>query len=348
MVKARTLNEIAARLGAVVDGSGDVAITGLNGLADASDGELSFVASPKYLALARSTRAAALLVPEKFESVGKPMIRVKDPERAIDSLVDWFRPELTPLKRGVDPHASVAPTARLGPDVTVMAHATIAAGATIGDRSVIWPGVFVGENAVVGKDCTLHPNVVLRDRVRIGDRVVIHAGSVLGADGFGYRPGKNGAEKIEHVGTVVVDDDVEIGANVTIDRARFGRTWIGKGVKIDNLSQIAHNCRIGPHTLIAAQAGISGSTTIGAGGLFGGQVATSGHVTIGNRVTAAARSGISKDAPDGAILYGCMSAGDVHVRRREEAAVRKLPDLLARVRELEARIVELERRDRAP
>ncbi|MBI4878514.1 MAG: UDP-3-O-(3-hydroxymyristoyl)glucosamine N-acyltransferase [Planctomycetes bacterium] len=336
-----TLQAIAERLGGVLDGDGGLVITGVSGLQDARPGDLSFVTDARYEKLIEETRASALLVGKEFGACRLPVIRCAQPEIALEVLAECFRPARAEPSGQVDAAAQVAASARLGAAVTVMPFAFVGDAAEIGDRSVLFPGVYVGAHAAIGADCVLHPNVVVLDRVRIGARVVIHAGSVLGADGFGYRPVPEGLCKIEHIGTVEVEDDVEIGACVAIDRARFGRTLIGRGAKIDNLVQVAHNVRVGRGTAIAAQTGVSGSTTIGDACMIGGQAGIVGHIRIGDRTLVAARAGVSKDVKEGSILYGYHARQHLD-KKREDAALRRLPKLLERVRELEARVRALE------
>ncbi|MBK6941636.1 MAG: UDP-3-O-(3-hydroxymyristoyl)glucosamine N-acyltransferase [Planctomycetes bacterium] len=334
---ARNLGDIARRLNGQLDGDPTVEIHGLAGLFDARAGDLSFVGELRYVPYVARSRASALIVGLDFPTASIPLVRVAKPALAFESLVDWFRPERTTPIAGISPQASVAASAVIADGAVVHAHASIGEHAHLGASTIVHAGVRIGAHVRVGRDCVLHANVVLQDHVRLGDRVVVHSGTVVGCDGFGYRPGKAGLEKLEHIGAVEIGDDVEIGACVTIDRARFGRTTIGRGTKIDNLVQIAHNVQIGEHCVIAAQTGISGSTTIGDGCVFGGQAATAGHVRIGRRVTAAARAGLTKDVQDGAVMFG-IYAGPVHEKRREEAALRKLPELLKRVRELEKKL----------
>lgn len=337
----RTLQEIAERLGGELVGDGRVVIRGLCGIQDAKAGDLSFVASARYARHAEGTGASALLVHRGFE-VGKvPVIRVDDPEQALESLIDWYRPASRRPDGRIDPRALVDDSADLGERVTVMAGASIGPDVRIGSGSVIHPGASVAAAARIGSDCVVHSNAVIGERVALGDRVVVHAGSVLGADGFGYRPGPAGLQKLEHIGSVRIGDDVEIGACVTIDRARFGNTVVGRGTKIDNLVQVAHNVRIGSDTVIAAQTGISGSTVIGDRCVVGGQAGIVDHVRIGDGSLIAARAGISKDVPDGSILYGYVATNHLE-KKREEAALRRLPRLLQRVRELESRLRALE------
>lgn len=333
----RTLDEIAAFLGGTVTGDGGTRIRGLAGVLDAEPGELTFVASRPYGKHLSRSRASAVVLAPDHEAVAIPSIRVEKPERAFERLVEWFRPESDRVAPGVHPSASIGDAVKLGANVAIGPFVSIGANARVGDRCVIHPGVVIGRDAEIGADTELRGNVVVGARVRIGSRVLVHGNAVIGADGFGFRPGPRGLEKLEHIGTVVVGDDVEIGAGTTIDRARFGRTVVGRGSKIDNLVQIAHNVRIGEHCVIAAQTGVSGSTIVGNGCLLGGQVGTVGHVTIGDGCQIAARAGISKDTPPRSVVYGFV-AGPHLERKREEAAVRQLPGLLKRVRELERRL----------
>ena len=337
---ARTLQEIATRVGGALEGNGALVIRGLCGLQDAGPEELSFLADERYRSLLPGSRAGALLVGESFADSDRPVIRVEEPERAMDQLVEWFRPETQTASGAVDPRAVLSDSVSLGASVTVMAGAFLGRGARLGDRTVIHPGVYVGADAELGEDCVVHPNVVVGERVILGNRVHVHAGSVIGSDGFGYRPGPQGLEKLEQIGSVRIEDDVEIGACVTIDRARFGWTVVGRGTKIDNLVQVAHNVRVGQHTVIAAQTGISGSTTIGSGCMLGGQVGTVGHVNIGDGSIVAARSGISKNVAAGSTVYGYVARNHLE-KKREDAALRRLPKLLQRVRDLESRLAAL-------
>jgi UDP-3-O-[3-hydroxymyristoyl] glucosamine N-acyltransferase len=222
-----------------------------------------------------------------------------------------------------------------------MPFATVEAGAVIGDRTLIYPGVYIGHQSRVGADCVLYPNVVIRERITLGDRVIVHGGSVIGADGFGYEPDGDKLRKQEQFGTVVVEDDVEIGANVTVDRARFDVTRIGRGTKIDNLVQIAHNVILGEGCIIVSQVGIAGSARIGKNVVLAGQVGIVGHLTIGDNVKVAAQSGIGKDIPAEEVYFG-SPAIPIRDKKRELAAVKKLPGLLKAVRDLEKRLSRLE------
>jgi len=331
------LGDIAAAIGGKLEGDAAIEIIGVSGLSGAHEGEISFVTTARYAARAESTSASALVVGGDYERGSLPLIRVGNPEGAVVKLVELFRPPASKPSGTVEPGAFVATTANLGKGVTVMPNASICDGAMIGAGTVIHPGVCVGAQARIGAGCVLHANVVVGARCVLGDHVVIHPGAVIGADGFGYRPTRHGLRKLEHIGIVEIGDDAEIGANTTIDRARVGRTVVGRGVKIDNLVQVAHNCRIGAHALIISQVGLSGSCEVGQGAMLGGQVGIADHVRIGAGALIGSQSGVGKDIPDSGKVLGSPAIPHM-VKKREEAAIRRLPELLKRVRELEKRL----------
>lgn len=331
------LSDLCSRVSGSLRGPGDVEIHGLAGLFDAGPGDLTFVASAQYGKALASTKASAVMIPTDFPEIPLPAIAVAQPDRVFESLVEIFRPRVVRPAVGIDRAASIAPSAEIAPDCAIGANAYIGEGAKLRKGVIVHPGAYVGADAEIGEGTEIHPNVVIGARVRVGARVILNPSVVLGGEGFGFRPGPRGLEKLEHIGTVVVEDDVEIGAGTTVDRARFGRTRIGRGTKIDNLCQIAHNVQIGAFCVIAAQTGLSGSTVVGNGCMLGGQVGTVPQVRIGDGAKIAARSGISKDTAPKAVVYGFV-AGPHLERKREEAAVRQLPALLKRVRELERRL----------
>jgi UDP-3-O-[3-hydroxymyristoyl] glucosamine N-acyltransferase len=337
----KTLKEIAAIMGGKVKGNADLAITGLSGIEDAGPGQLSFVADKKFAARAKKCNASALIVPKDLALEGFDLICVDDVISAWEKALDLIRPAPIRFESGVHPGALVSKEAKLGKEVTVMAHSVVEPGAEIGDRTVIYPGVYVGHGVKIGKDCLLYPNVVLRERVILEDRVILHAGTVIGADGFGYAEDGNRRLKQEQFGTVILEEDVEAGANVTVDRARFDVTRIGRGTKIDNLVQIAHNVVIGENSIIISQTGIAGSARIGKNVILAGQVGVAGHIKIGDNVTVAAKGGVTKSTSSNQVLYG-NPAGEIRQRRREVASLRKLPGLLEKVRELSERLKKLE------
>jgi len=337
------LKEIASLIKGELKGDGDVTITGASGIKEAGDGELTFLANPKYASLVESTRAAAVIV-EKGWSVPttKPLIRVDNASLAFNKLIELFGPKKLEFPRGVHAMAVVSKKAKLGTNVSVGPFAVIEEAAVIGDRTVIRSGVYIGHGTTVGADCHLYPNVIIRERCEIGNRVFIHGGSVIGSDGFGYVAVKGVHQKIPQIGRVVIEDDVEIGSNVTIDRARFDKTIIRTGTKIDNLVQIAHNCDIGENSIIVAQVGISGSTSIGKNVILAGQVGVVGHVSIGDNTIIGAKGGVSKSVPPNAYYIGIPAIEGKHFKK-VHAAYMRLPSLMSKVRELEQKLAALEK-----
>lgn len=315
----------------------DLEISGFASLRDAQAGDLSFFYSPRYLQELRQTKAAAILVPLHFaEEHSSILIRVKDPSAAFDCIIAALaKPEEYRPASGVHSTAVVAPTAKIGRDVSIGACAVIEAGAVIGDRTFIGAHVFIGAHTKIGEDSFLHPHVTIRERCLLGARVILHPGVVIGSCGFGYDSKTGTHQKIPQIGIVQIEDDVEVGANTTIDRARFGKTQIGKGTKIDNLVQIAHNVVIGPHNIICAQVGISGSTRTGAYVTLAGQVGLSGHIEIGERAIIGAQSGLSKNVLPGEIVIG-SPAKSMKTWKENNFYIHQLGKLFDRVKALEA------------
>jgi len=309
-------------------------ITGAASLVDATDGDVSFFNNPKYAAQLRKTRASAVFVPADFaEQTSAAQIRVSNPAKAFEQVVLKLAPKPIEFAPGIHPSAIVDPGVKLGTRVSIQPHVVIENGATIGDFTVIGAGSYVGHAAIVGANCIIYPHVTIRERTRVGARVVIHSGAIIGADGFGFEPVERCYEKVPQVGIVQIDDDVEIGANTTIDRARFGRTWIQEGAKIDNLVQVAHNVVVGKHTVIAAQTGIAGSVRIGQRVLIGGQAGIIGHIEIGDNTAIGAQSGISKNISGG--VWWASPAVPLAEAKQQMAWVRRLGKLFARVKEIE-------------
>jgi len=331
------LEELAAISGGELVGDASLQITGAASLAEATPGEISFFGNRKYIGVLRKTRASAVFVPPDFaEPITPAQIRVSNPTRAFEQIVLKFAPKPITFAHGIHPTAVVDPSARLGERVSIQPYAVIEAGARIGDNTIIGAGSYIGHETVIGSACLIYPRVTIRERSRIGSRVIIHSGVVIGADGFGFEFVANRHKKIPQLGIVQIDDDVEIGANTTVDRARFGRTWIQQGVKIDNLVQIAHNVVIGKNSVIAAQTGVSGSTRVGEYVQMAGQVGIVGHIEIADGSVIAAQSGVSKSVPGG-VWFG-YPAGPIKETKQQIAWIRRLGKLFARVKEIEKKL----------
>jgi UDP-3-O-[3-hydroxymyristoyl] glucosamine N-acyltransferase len=332
-----TLQELATMSGGELLGDPSLQITGAASLGDATPGEISFFANRKYVGLLRKTRASAIFVPRDFaEPINAARVRVSNPTRAFEQVVRKFAPKQITFAPGIHPSAVVDPSARLGERVSIQPLTVIEAGAKIGDDTIIGAGSYIGHETVIGSACVVYPRVTIRERSRIGSRVIIHSGAVIGADGFGFEMVEGRQEKIQQLGIVQIDDNVEIGANTTIDRARFGRTWIQEGAKIDNLVQVAHNVVIGKNTVIAAQTGIAGSVQIGQRVLIGGQVGIIGHIEIGDNTAIGAQSGISKNISGG--TWWASPAVPLAEAKKQIAWVRRLGKLFARVEETEKKL----------
>ena len=332
-----TLQELAAMSGGELVGDPALKITSAASLVEATTGEISFFANRKYVGLLRKTRASAVFVPPDFaEPISAAQIRVANPTKAFEQVVLKLAPKPITFAPGVHPSAIVDSAAQLGERVSIQPHAVIEAGAKIGDDTIIGAGSYIGHEAVIGSACLIYPRVTIRERTRVGLRVIIHSGAVIGADGFGFEVVDGRQEKLQQLGFVQIDDDVEIGANTTIDRARFGRTWIQEGVKIDNLVQIAHNVVIGKNSIIVAQTGISGSTRVGERVTMAGQVGIVGHVEIGDGTVIAAQSGVSKDLRGG-VWFG-YPAVPLAEAKQQIAWIHRLGKLFARVKEIEKKL----------
>ena len=341
-MSARSLGELARLVGGDLEGDPSLEIRGFASLESAGPGDLSFIAADRHLAAARRSAASALIAPPGLDLAGRPAIRVVQPYAAIAAIVRVFFPEPA-VAPGVHPTAYIADSARVSPRATVGAFAVVGERSLVEDGAILHPQVFVGPDCRVGEGSVLHPHVVLRERVALGRRVIVHPGSVLGADGFGYVFDGQAHRKIPQVGRVVVEDDVEIGANVTVDRATLGETVIGRGTKIDNLVQIGHNTVVGADTVIVALAGIAGSCRIGRRVVVGGQVGIADHVTIGDGARIGSQAGVHRDVPAGAGMIGTPAMpGDTGLRAL--AAIGRLPDLLRDMRALGRRMDALERR----
>ncbi len=335
-----TLGELAAALGATLEGDPARVVTGVAPLASACPDDISFLIDLRYREAARVSRAGAFLTPVQAMDLPAPTLRCAAPQQALIQLLTLFHP-VTPTKPGIDPAAVVAADAHVDGSASVGALTVVEAGARVGAGVRLYPLVYVGAGVEIGEGSIIYPHVTLRDGVRLGRRVIVHPGAVLGADGFGYAFHDGAHRKIPQVGGVRVEDDVEIGANTTIDRATFGDTVIGRGTKIDNLVQLGHNVEVGEHCIIVSQVGVSGSSRLGRGVVLAGQVGVADHVTIGDGAIIGARSGIAADVAPGDKLLGTPARPILQAKRIMLAEAR-LPELLQRMRALERRLEALE------
>lgn len=338
-----TLAEIGALVGGVVIGDPQTVITGVAGVDDAGTGDLVFAESTAFLAKALASAATAVLAAECPDPLpAKALIQVSSPRLAFVQFLEALAPPID-LEAGIHPSAQIGRGVSLGTDVRIGAHVTIGDDVTLGSGARLFAGVYVGTGCSVGAGTILMPNVVLYHGVRVGQRCLLHAGAVLGSDGFGFLPVGGSLRKIPHLGGVEVGDDVEIGPNTCIDRAKTGLTTIGSGTKIDNLVHIAHNVRVGSSCVLAGQVGIAGSSTLGAGCMLGGQVGVKDHVHLQDRVQVGAQSGLMRDVSAGEVVFG-SPAVPMRQKLREMAAATRMPDTLKQISAMEKRLAVLERR----
>lgn len=330
------LDELARRLDCELRGDGAVEITDVAPLETAGPGTITFLADRRLAGKLAGTRASAVILGRQDPEIPPPTLRAAHPYLAFVDAIELFHPAARPAA-GVHPTAVVAASAVVGPEASIGAHAVVGEGVVIGRDAVLHPRVTIYPRVRIGDGFTAHAGVTIREDVTIGDRVTLHAGAVIGSDGFGYVPGAAGHRKIPQIGTVVLEDDVEVGANATIDRAALGATVVGRGAKIDNLVMVAHGCRVGPGSMLAAQTGIAGGVSLGSFVMLGGQVGVSGHLTIGDGVQVAAQSGIHDDIPAGRV-YGGYPAVEVRTWRRTTASLLRLPEALRRLRRIEAKL----------
>lgn len=328
------LDALARALGCTLEGDGSAEVTGAAPIETAGPGDLTFLHHPRYQPHLTTTRAAAVILAPGAGRPPCPALRHENPYFAFAAALRLLFPE-GPRWSGVHPQAAVAPTVRLGAGVAVGAFAVIEDGAAVGEETQVGPQVYIGRGSRIGRACLLYPQVVIREGVEVGDRVIVHSGAVVGGDGFGYaRDARGTFHKVPQVGRVIIEDDVELGANVTVDRATLGVTRIGRGTKIDNLVQIAHNVVVGADTVIVAQAGIAGSTQVGRQVTIAGQAGLVGHLRIGDRCVIGSQAGVAEDLPAGTMVLGTPALPHM-VAKRIFAAWARLPDLLRRVRDLE-------------
>ncbi|HEY3379181.1 MAG TPA: UDP-3-O-(3-hydroxymyristoyl)glucosamine N-acyltransferase [Armatimonadota bacterium] len=338
-----TLAQLAVQLDGVLLGNdADAVVTGVAGYDTVSAGEVTFVGQARHLAEAEASPALAIIVSQEVTSSVKPVIRVVDPRagfaRALQ-LFDWRR---TPMP-GIDPTAHIANSAAIHARAHIGPFASIGEGAVVGDGCIIHAHAVISDHVEIGAETVIHPQVIIYPRCTIGKRVILHGGVVIGADGFGYQPGPDGLVKIPHLGSVVIEDDVEIGANSNVDRATTGQTVIGRGTKIDNLVHIAHNVQIGPHCLIVAQVGIAGSAVLEAGVIVAPQAGVKDHLHIGAGARVAARAGVTRDVHAGATVSGYPAQSHAD-QLKLEASLRRVPALMATIKQLERQVSALQAR----
>ena len=322
-----TLDKLAEQVGGKVDGDGSVIINDIAPIEKAIAGQISFIANNRYKKHIKTTKASALVLDLKTDANNIPCIRINNPYLAFAKLIDIFYPEERTVEAGIDSSSVIHETVKIDSSTGIGPFCHISKNSIIGKDSEFISSVFIGRDVVIGNNCKFYPGVKILDGTKIGNNVIIHSSTVIGSDGFGYAESESGLKKIKQIGWVEIDDDVEIGSNVSVDRGALEPTRIGKGTKIDNLVQIAHNVEIGQHSIIVAQVGISGSTKIGNGVILAGQVGIIGHIELGDGVIVGAQSGVGKSVPAGKTVFGSPSKDKI-TAMRIEAALHKLPDLL--------------------
>jgi UDP-3-O-[3-hydroxymyristoyl] glucosamine N-acyltransferase len=340
-----TAQQIAVIISGTIEGNPDTTVTSFGKIEEAAAGQLSFLANPKYEEYLYTTKASLIIVNESLQlqkNISATLVRVKDAYSAFATLLTTYQNLKAQQRKGIETPSHIASTATLGTDVFVGAFAYIGEKVTIGNNTKIFPGAYIAENVSIGSDTTIHAGVKIYEDCVIGNDVIIHAGTVIGSDGFGFAPQPDGSyQKVPQIGNVIIEDQVEIGANTTIDRATMGSTIIKKGVKLDNLIQIAHNVEIGSQTVIAAQTGISGSTKLGQKIMIGGQAGIAGHLTIANGVKIAGRAGVSKNLDGEGKSYAGSPAEDAKQSLKAQVYTRQLPELEKRVKELEKLLADM-------
>lgn len=337
-----TAEQIANVIGGRVEGNKDAKVHTFAKIEEGTEGAISFLSNPKYTHYLYNTKSSIVIVNEDLElekDVDATLIRVKNAYESIAKLLQIYEAS-KPKKTGVAPQAYIAPSAKLGNNCYVGPFAYVGEGAEIGDGCQIYPHAVIGDNVKVGTNCIFYPNTTIYQGCKIGNNVTIHAGSVIGADGFGFAPGTDGYDKIPQIGIVVIEDNVEIGANTCVDRSTMGATVIHKGVKLDNLVQVAHNVEIGENTVMSAQVGIAGSTKVGSWCMFGGQVGLAGHITIGDKTFLGAQSGVPGSLKGGEELIGTPPMNP-RAYFKSQAIFRRLPDMYKDLNDAKKKIEEL-------
>ncbi len=338
------LAEIVEKFGGSLEGDGEIEITAVAGLGEGGEGDISFLSNPKYAVQVASTKVSAVIVPNDWDRpVRCALVRVENSDQVFAQAAELFYEAPPKPATGVHPSAVVAESVQLGEGACIGANCTVEEGVVIGSNTVISPNCHIGYKTTIGDDCFLYPLASIREFTEIGNRVILHNGAVIGSDGFGYAVQEDGSRtKIPQIGKVVIEDDVEIGANVAIDRARFGKTRVGKGTKIDNLVQIAHNVVIGEHSVLCGQSGISGSTTVGSRCILAGQAGLAGHLNVGDGAIVGAQAGVMKDIPERAFVIGSPAMPHVQYKKMVANSI-LLPRLKERIKQLEDKLEQLER-----
>lgn len=339
----KKLSEIAKLVDGQLIGNGDILITGASGIKEAVDGEITFLANSKYSPLIDKTKASAIVTSLEEQKTIKPVILTENPSLAFAKIISMFTPDDIGHPSIIDYTVTMGKNVSLGRDVAIGPYTVIGDDVVIGDNVIIYAGCYIGHHTKIGAKTLIYPHVSIREHVNIACQVIIHAGAVIGSDGFGFVTIKGLHHKIPQVGTVEIGDDVEIGANVTVDRARFGKTIIGRGTKIDNLVQIAHNVVIGENVLIVAQVGVAGTVTIGNNVILGGQAGLVGHITVGDNAIVTGQTGVAKSVPANTMVSG-YPARPFMTTQRVNASLQNLPKLFELVKELKKKIEELEAR----
>ncbi len=339
----KTLAEIAKIVGGEVVGDENIIITGINGLQEAKKGDLTFVADSKFISLAKTTEATALIVSRDVQIPGKACILTDNPSFSFSKIISFIYEQDQCRIGGIHPSAVIDKEAVIGKNVAIGPCVVVEGQVILGDNTVIHSGCHIGYKTKIGQNCQIYPNVTIREKVEIGQKVIIHSGAVVGADGFGFTEVDGVHEKIPQIGTVCIEDDVEIGANVTIDRARFDKTIIGRGTKIDNLVQIAHNVVIGENCIVVSQTGISGSVHIGNRAILAGQVGVVGHLTIGEGAVVTGRAVVRKSIPSFTKVSGDPARPHIE-ELRGQIHIKKLPEYIKKIDDLEKKIKILEKR----
>lgn len=337
-----TAKQIADFIGGKVEGDANATVHTFAKIEEGKAGAISFLSNPKYTQYIYDSESSIILINEDVElnkPVAATLIRVKNAYECVAKLLQLYESS-KPRKKGINPLASIAPTAIIGKDAYIGAFAVIGDNAVIGNNSMIYPNTVIGENVKIGNNTKIYPNVTIYENCKLGNNVTVHSGTVIGADGFGFAPNTDGYNKIPQIGIVTIEDDVEIGANTCIDRSTMGSTVIHKGVKLDNLIQVAHNVEIGENTVMSAQVGIAGSTKVGSWCMFGGQVGLAGHINIGDKTFLGAQSGVPGNIKGNQTLIGTPPM-EPKAYFKSQAIFRKLPELYKQINELQKQIEEL-------